>query len=657
MIRILQKNNRITKILFSVIIGAAIVSMCVYLIPGLMDNSSALNSGDVYATVQSPGLLGRFETPTSVKTAEVGQLAQRMLKQQRLPDFLLSYMLTRAGQMLVQQQVLVREADKLGLQVSNDDLAHELQHGPLSQYLFPKGQYIGDDAYMNFVQENFNLSRSEFESRIKLEMEITRLENLVTGGVTVGDAEVRSEYRKQSTKVKFSYVSIASDDVSKGITATDAELEAFFNQNKARYASAVPEARKLEYAAFDASSLPGGRPKVGADEVQQYYSAHAEQYQVKDRVRVRHILVAVKNDADAATDTAAKQKAEGLLKQIKAGGDFADLAKKNSDDPGSKVQGGELGWLEHGTTVPEFDKTAFSLPVGQTSSVIKTEFGYHILQVEEKQTAHARPLAEVKDEIVPILEQKKAGEAESQYAGTLAAEAKKNGLEKTAAAHGLRVVTTDYLGHDGMVPGVADSSGMLTAVFAAKPGDAPQQASTGDGYAIFQLVDIRAAHAPEFAAWKSHVLDDYRQEKTPQLLATKLNQLADRATALKDLGKAAKEMKLELKTSDMVGRDGQVPGVGAMSGQVSVAFDMKKGDISKGINTGQNGVVLAIVDKQEPTDADVTANFDKTREQILGQKRDEMFGVYAGSLLEKYEKAGAVKYSKRAKQTPSPFGS
>ena len=270
MIRILQKNNRITKILFSVIIGAAIVSMCVYLIPGLMDNSSALNSGDVYATVQSPGLLGRFETPTSVKTAEVGQLAQRMLKQQRLPDFLLSYMLTRAGQMLVQQQVLVREADKLGLQVSNDDLAHELQHGPLSQYLFPKGQYIGDDAYMNFVQENFNLSRSEFESRIKLEMEITRLENLVTGGVTVGDAEVRSEYRKQSTKVKFSYVSIASDDVSKGITATDAELEAFFNQNKARYASAVPEARKLEYAAFDASSLPGGRPKVGADEVQQF---------------------------------------------------------------------------------------------------------------------------------------------------------------------------------------------------------------------------------------------------------------------------------------------------------------------------------------------------------------------------------------------------
>ena len=657
MIRILQKNNRFTKILFVVIIGAAIVSMCVYLIPGLMDNSSALNSGDTFATVQSPGWLGKLESPSSVKNLEVEQVAQRMLKQQRLPDFLLSYMMQRAGTVLVQQQVLLREADRMGLQVSNADLAHELQTGPFAQYLFPKGQYIGDDAYMNFVQENFQLGRQDFESRIKQEMEISRLEDLVAGGVSVSDAGVRDEYRKQSTKVKFSYVTIASDDVSKGITATDAELGNFFNQNKARYAQAVPEARKVEYAAFDASNLPGGRPSVSADELQQYYNAHQDQYQVKDRVRVRHILIAVKSGADAATDAAAKQKAADLLKQIKAGGNFADLAKKNSDDTGSKAQGGELGWLEHGTTVPEFDKESFSLPVGQTSDLIKTQFGYHILQVEEKQAAHTRTLADVRSDIEPIVQQQKAGAAEQQFATALAAEAKKNGLEKTAAAHGLHVVTTDYLERGGMVPGLADSSGILSAAFSTKPGDAPQQASTGDGYAIFQVADIRAAHAPEFAVWKAHVLDDYRQEKTPQLLASKLNQLADRATALKDLSKAAKEMKLDVKTSDLVGRDGQVPGVGSLTGPAGVAFDLNKGEISKGINTGQNGIVLQIVDKQTPTDADVAANFEKTREQMLQQKRDEMFGVYAGTLLEKYEKAGAVKYSKKAKQPASPFGS
>ena len=108
---------------------------------------------------------------------------------------------------------------------------------------------------------------------------------------------------------------------------------------------------------------------------------------MKDQVKIRHILIAVPA-GDAKADAAAKAKAEDLLKQIKSGGNFADLAAKNSDDPGSKTQGGELGWLDPGKTVPEFDKAAFSLAPGQTSDVIRTQFGYHILQVEEKKTAH-----------------------------------------------------------------------------------------------------------------------------------------------------------------------------------------------------------------------------------------------------------------------------
>ena len=123
----------------------------------------------------------------------------------------------------------------------------------------------------------------------------------------------------------------------------------------------------MQYVAFDASNLPGGKPQVTDAEVQAYYNQHQDQYQVKDQVKVRHILIAVPQGADAKTDAAAKAKAEDLLKQIKSGGNFAELASKNSDDPGSKTQGGELGWLDHGKTVPEFDKAAFSLAPGQTS--------------------------------------------------------------------------------------------------------------------------------------------------------------------------------------------------------------------------------------------------------------------------------------------------
>ena len=156
----------------------------------------------------------------------------------------------------------------------------------------------------------------------------------------------------------------------------------------------------------------------------------------KPQVKVRHILITVPPGADAKTDAAAKAKAEDLLKQIKNGGNFADLAGKNSDDPGSKTQGGELGWLDPGKTVPEFDKAAFSLAPGQTSEVIKTQFGYHILQVEDKKTAHKRSLEEVKAEILPVLEQQKAGAAEQNFANQIVAQAKQQGLDKAAAAKG-----------------------------------------------------------------------------------------------------------------------------------------------------------------------------------------------------------------------------
>jgi len=657
MIRILQQDNRLTKIIFAVVIGAAVVTMVITLVPGIFDNSATTTAADTYATVRTPGFWGRFETPSPVKNAEVDQVAHRLLQQQKLPDFLLSYMTQRAGTILVQQQILLREADRLGLQVSDGDLRHELQFGPFAQVLFPDGKFIGNDAYMNFVQNQFGMSLADFESRVKEELEINRLQDYVTGGVNVSDNEVRDSYRTQGTKVKFVYATIASDDISKTINPSDAELQTFFTQNKTKYATAVGETRKIAYVAFDASSIPGGKPAVSDDEIQQYYNAHQDQYTVKDQVRVRHILIAVPQGADAATDAAAKAKAENLLKQIKGGADFAALAKANSDDPGSKGQGGELGFLQHGVTVPEFDKTAFSLGVGQTSDVIKTQFGYHILQVEEKQSAHVKPIVEVKDQIVPIVQQQKAGAAEQNFATQLAAEAKKNGLDKAAAAHGLHVVTTDYIAQGGLVPGLSDSSAMLTQAFTAKPGDAPASVSTGDGFAVFQVTDVKAAHAPDFADYKSHVLDDYRQEKTPQLLSTKLNALADRAKALGDLTKAAKELNVDVKTSDLVGKDGQVPGIGAMTGQASVAFTMAKGEISKPINTGSTGIVLSVVDKQEPTPDDIATHFDKTREQLLETKREEIFGVFAGSLMQKYEDAGAIKYSKQSKAPASPFGS
>jgi peptidyl-prolyl cis-trans isomerase D len=489
-------------------------------------------------------------------------------------------------------------------------------------------------------------------------MELNRLQALVTGGVSVSDAAVRQAYLAQGTKVKFDYAVINGEDLRKTINPTDAELQTYFKQNAARYTNAVPEARKIEYVSFDAANLPGGRPQVSDAEVQAYYNQNQAQYQVKEQVKVRHILIQVPRGADAATDAAAKAKAEGVLRQIKAGGNFAELAEKNSDDPGSKSAGGELGWLDHGKTVPEFDKAAFSLAPGQTSDLVKTQFGYHILQTEEKKSAHLRPLAEVKPEIVPVLEQKKIGAALTGYAQQLAAEAAKTGIEKTAAAHNLRAVTTDYLAKDGTIAGLADGSALLTQAFAAAKGAAPASVSTGDGYAIFQVLDTRAAHAPEFADYKPHLVDDYREQQLPQLLNAQLAKLDDRAKVLNDLRKAAGEMGVAVKSSDLVGKDAQVPDVGSMSGPGAVAFTLAKGAISGPINNGRTGVVLSVTDKQEPSAAEIAQNMAQTREQLLNDQHEEIFRVYMSGLMERYEKANAIRYTKKpASPGLPPLGS
>ena len=652
MIRILQQDNRATKAIFAVIIGAAIVTMVITLVPGIFDNGAA-NDASVYATVRTPGLLGRIAgESTSIKTEDVQRTAQRQMQQQQLPDFYLQFVMSRAGQLEVERAVLSHEADHLGLRVSNDDLRRYLQSGPYSQYLFPGGTFIGQEQYINFVESAFHLPVTQFETEVKSDLELQRLQALVTGGISVSDSAVRAQYLQTGTKVKFDYAVISSSDIKATINPSDAELQNFFKTNAARYATAIPETRKITFFSFDSSNLPGGQAQITDGDVQAYYNAHLDQYKTPEQVKTRHILIAVAKGADARTDAAAKAKAEDVLKQIKSGGNFADLAKKFSDDPGSKDQGGELPMIPTSGLDPAYAQAAMQLNPGQTSGLVRSSFGYHIIQTEAKDAAHVKPLAEVKTSIMEQLQTQKSAAAAQSYAAQLAAEAKKNGLDKTAAAHNLHVITTDYVAKTGLIPSLADSTGLLAAAFDAAKGAAPQTASTGEGYAIFQVQDIKAAHAPDFADYKSHILDDYRAEKTPQLLNAQLIKLSDRAKELNNLQKAATEMKLQVKSSDLVGRDAQVTDIGALSGAASVVFDMPKGGISGPINEGVNGAVLQLTDKQVPSTEDIAKNFDATREKLLDQQRQEAFSVFVDSMMNRYEKAGAVIYSHKKADLP-----
>jgi peptidyl-prolyl cis-trans isomerase D len=652
MIRFLQKDSRFTKIIFVGIISFVAITMVLYLVPGLNDPTA---SADTYATIARGGPLGRFlPAVDEISTSDVQRMAAMMLQRQGYPDTLLPLMMPRIAQGMIQQRIELLEAKRLGLSATDDDVRRFLHTGMWGQALFPGGNYIGDAQYAEFVSQQFNLTRDKFENEVKKEIEGNRLRALITGGVTISDQEVRDSYRQQATKIKFDYAVFSSDDLRKEINPTDADLEAFFKQNAARYATAVPEARKIQYIAFTDANLPQGTPQVTDAEIQQYYTQHQKDYQVDDQVKVRHILIKVDGN-DPKADAAAKAKAQGILDQLHKGGDFADLAKKNSDDPGSKDQGGELGFLKRGATVPEFDQAAFSLQPGQLSGLVRSKYGYHIIQVEEKQTAHTRPLDEVKASILATLTRQKEGQQEQAFAQQLAAEAQKSGLAATAAAHRLQLVTTDFLSQAAVIPGLPDGSKLLTQAFSAKKDAAPQISTTGEGYAVFQVTDIQAAHAPAFADYKSRILDDYREQQLPQLLMRKTNELAEKAKAENDLAKAAKEAGATVKSSDLIGREAQVPDIGSLASAAPQLFDLSMGQFSGPINTGRTGFVAKITEKQEPTGDETAKNFDQTRETLLDQRRDDTFAVFISSLQQKYEKEGRIRMNRKA-QPPSPFG-
>jgi len=649
MIRFLQsKDNRVVKALFVVIIAAASVSMVVYLIPGLTAGGGI--SANTYAVVYPHWYSRFFASGEEISQQKVSQQARQQL-QQRNPQYASNPMIVnlfeqQVGQQLVQQKILLAEADKLGITANSDDVSTFLHQGQAGQVLFPNGKFIGQDQYASLIATRFDMSVQDFEESVKDDITIQRLRAYVTAGVTVGEKEAREQYVKDNTKIKFQYAVISSDDIRKSINPSDADLEAFFKKNASRYANAVPEERTIEYFAFTPNDVPGGVQQPTQQEIQAYYNAHKSEYSVPEQAKARHILIQLAPNADAKADAAAKAKAEDVLKKLQNGGSWADLAKKDSDDPGSKDNGGELGFARRGMMVPQFDSAIFTQKIGDIK-IVKTQYGYHVVQVEERTPAHSQELSEVLPTIQATLMRQKSTGAQDAYAKALTSEAIKNGLEKTAAAHHLQAVTTPPVNQQGVIPALPDGSQLLSRAFASKPTDPPQSAPTGEGFAIFQVKNVVPAHAPTFADWKSHVLDDYKNDQVPALLSQKTAELAAKAKAENDLAKAAKEVGATVKTSDLVDQRGQVPDFGAVGQVAPQLFDMTPGAISGPINAGRTGVVAKLTDKQQPSDADVAKNLDQTKDQILEQKRQEAFGVFANTVISEYKKKNLVRINSK----------
>jgi len=645
MIRTLQNAGPTVKIILGALLVLICASMAITLIPGFGSNLGiGAPPAGVVATIGDQ----------TVTVSEVEREARAMLRQQ-MPrggpqaSMLMPYFASQAAQQLINEKALVAEAHRMGLRVSDDELRDELQHGELGATFFPNGKFIGTEEYETLLQQH-ELTVPQFEAQEKEFILIRKLRALVSSTAFVPDADVRDEFNKRNTKVKFEYAVISQADILKGLHPTDEELKAYYERNKAQYNNSIPEKRQIKYVIADSAKMAAATTVTDQD-LQSYYDQHRDEYRVPEQVKVTHILIKIplpapgaKVDEKAVAD--ARAKAEDVLKQVKAGGDFAKLAEKYSDDPGSAKSGGELGWIGRGRTVPEFEKAAFSLGKGETSDLVQSSYGFHIIRVEDKQTAHLKTLAEVKSEIEEKVKQEKAARATEASANAFLSQARTDGFDKAAAAKGQAAVTTDFFSRTDTLPGMAANPQFTEAVFGETDKAPPDIVQIPQGYVVFQLLGIKPPATPTFEEVRSKVESQFKNERAGFLLQQKTQELSDRAKADHDLKKAAKDLGATTKTSDLVPPDGQVPDIGSMA-NASAIFSLKPGDISGPITAAGNGVVAQLLEKQAPTDQEFTQKKDEIRQSLVDAKQNDMFGLFVTNLRKDMEKSKRLKVNEQ----------
>src|SRR5258707_1840238 len=550
MIKFLQSGNKAAKYILAGFLLILAASMVTYLIPGFMSDTAVSETG-VVASVGGH----------DIHREEVARVVQAQARGNQIPDFYMPILRQQAIKQLIQQAELQYESERMGLKVSDQEFRDELQYGPYKQAFFPAGKWIGAEKYKQLLTQG-GTTVENFERDVRLDLLQWKLVNVIGARATATDSEVEQAYKDQNTKVKFQYAVLKLEDVAKAIKPTDTELKAFYSANQARYTNAIPEERQIKYFVLNEKSF-ADKVTVDPAEIQRAYSANLSAYRIQERAKVRHILIEMpKPGADGKVDQKAideaRAKAQDVLKQLKATGDWAGLAKKYSADPGSKDKGGELNWIEKGQTVPEFEKTAFSQSKGQISDPVQTTFGFHIIQTEDKEDAHLKPLAEVKPGIEEAIKQEKIKGQMAQASTDAESIAQKQGLEKAASKYGAQVVNSNLITRNDALPGIGPLPQLMDSIFATAEKAGPQVTQTPQSTVVFEVTKVEPARTPSFDEIKDRVATEFKNQLATDVLRRKAQELADRAHAEHDLGKAAKEAGATVKTSELVSRTQQV---------------------------------------------------------------------------------------------------
>ncbi|MEW6750281.1 MAG: peptidylprolyl isomerase [Candidatus Latescibacterota bacterium] len=514
-------------------------------------------------------------------------------------------LVNQVWQGFVQDVVLGQEMDKLGVQVSDEEIAYYARtQPPPAVRQIPAFQTDGEfdqRKYTQFVSDpashndpNNRAFIMQVESIITDQLRNYKLQRLVMETVHVPPTAVREYYEDQNGKVAVEYL----------------------------FAPAAPAG-------------PTAEAEFPEAELQAYYQEHQEAYRHPEQVRLEYVLFPKVASAEDSADVA--DEISRLREEVEAGADFAELAESVSEDKASAENGGELPAFGRGHMVPAFEQAAFALGPGQVSQPVQTRYGWHLIKLEERLQEGDQEKLRARHILLRFKPSRDTEEALQERVEAFQAQAVAQGFRQTAEQAGLEVHEAGYLPRGGLVPSLgAGTTWVVNMLFESQPGEIARPAENEDAMWVAQLVDKRPEGVAPLADVREQVEREVRNGKAAALAAERLEGVVARVKAGASLAEAGREVQLEVQKTEPFSRSASVPGVGRQNAFTTAAFALQEpGQVSDVVTVSPRGAYVIRLLQKTPADA---ARFESEREQaaaqLLQKRQEEVLQNYFAALFD-----------------------
>jgi peptidyl-prolyl cis-trans isomerase D len=628
MLDIMRRKKRLKLVLWLVIISLG-MGMLLFFVPGQnvgiqgFDNSVATVAGESISTQEFTDAYRRIVDNYSAGGRN--KIDPETLKRLQVDRQTLNS--------LIQVRVVNYAANKLGLDVTTDEVRQAIESSP---NLRNQAGFIGVDAYKALLAAN-RIEVGQFEESMRSMLMSKKVMALLTDSLTIQEKQLRENFARMNQEAQVQYVLLDKEAAKKKMTPTEAELRAYFEANKDKYS--IKEERRTQYLLLPLTEI-ASTVKVTDKEVDDAWAKMDQQ----EMVDASHILFKVE---DPGKEAEAKAKAEGVLKRAQAGEDFAELARKFSQDEGSAPQGGNLGTFPRGRMTKAFEDAAWVLKPGAMSGLVRTEFGFHIIKVLSHQAPNkelARPnlVRSVQLERAVVIAKQKATEAmklletQKDFAAVAKALNVPAQVKETPFFNRTSDPYTNQLSQDF----IEEVFGLKEVNALGKAVDLPA------GQAIPKLLQVNPPKPPEFGLAQESVKKDYIDTKAGELLQAQAKKLIEDAKSLNDLTKAAQKAGIAVKTTDSFKRDGTPSKeIGSAPDFNSAAFGLTVGGIGGPVtmNGGKQLAVLQVKSLTPFKEEEFTKQKSTLREQALTSVRQAYFDEYIRKTTEELTKARKIR--------------